>query len=205
MLDDNFDSRAYEFDAFSEFDDRELEEWDSLKDLLSDLDEREREPIAPGSFGLPALLGDSDGIARWVLRLSQVRRLSRVTSLLRDLPRAPWCIAVRVIAIDADAIRIGVTTTRSVGQDHVSGYVAQLVGDTNDLIAAIEPVAPQADGERWLTAEEVAHELGVEAHEVQRWIDAGLLVTRQVETAGGSERRIRLRRTTARQRVGAEV
>ena len=193
MLDDNLDSRAYELDTFSELDDGELEEWDSLKDLLSDLDNREREPIAPGAFNIPALLGDGDGIARWVLRLSRIRRLSAITDLCRGLPRTPWCIAVRVIAIDRDAVRIGVTTTRHVSQEQFVAVVAQLLGSTGDLNVVIEPVGRQAAGERWLTIDEVACELRIEPSNVERWIEAGLLVTRQVETDGESEWRIRLR------------
>jgi hypothetical protein len=201
VLDDNFDSRAYDLDAFSELNDDDLEEWDSLKDLLSDLDDREREPIAPGAFNTPALLGDGDGIARWVLRLSQIRRLAKITGLLQGLPRVPWCIAVRVIAIDPDAIRIGVTTTRRVSQDQLTDFVVQLIGSASDLNIEIEPVGNQATGERWLTVDEVAHELRIEPTDVTRWIEAGLLVTRQVETAHGSEWRIRLRPAPVKQVV----
>ena len=201
MLDDNLDSRAYELDAFSELNDGELEEWDSLKDLLSDLDDREREPIAPGTFNTPALLGDGDGIARWVLRLSQIRRLAKITSLLQGLPRAPWCIAVRVIAVDRDAIRIGVTTTRRVSQDQLTDFVVQLIGSASDLNLEIEPVGNQATGERWLTVDEVARDMRVEPPDVERWIEAGLLVTRHVETAHGSEWRIRLRPAPVKQVV----
>lgn len=201
MLDDNLDFRAYELDAFSELDDGEMEEWDSLKDLLSDLDDREREPIAPGTFNTPALLGDGDGIARWVLRLSQVRRLAKITSLLQGLPRAPWCIAVRVIAVDRDAIRIGVTTTRRVSQDQLTDFVVQLIGSASDLNLEIEPVGNQATGERWLTVDEVARDMRVEPPDVERWIEAGLLVARHVETAHGSEWRIRLRPAPVKQMV----
>jgi len=201
VLDDNLDFRAYELDAFSELDDGEMEEWDSLKDLLSDLDDREREPIAPGTFNTPALLGDGDGIARWVLRLSQVRRLAKITSLLQGLPRAPWCIAVRVIAVDRDAIRIGVTTTRRVSQDQLTDFVVQLIGSASDLNLEIEPVGNQATGERWLTVDEVARDMRVEPPDVERWIEAGLLVARHVETAHGSEWRIRLRPAPVKQMV----
>ncbi|HEX7102747.1 MAG TPA: helix-turn-helix domain-containing protein [Nitrolancea sp.] len=201
MLDDNLDSRAYDLDAFSELDDGDLEEWDSLKDLLSALDDREREPIAPGSFDIPALLGDGDGITRWVLRLNQIRRLSGIALLQQGLPRAPWCIAVRVIAIDPDAIRIGVTTTRRVSQDQLSDFVAHLLGSTGDLNVEIEPVVRQATGERWLTIDEVADEFRARPRHIERWIEAGLLVARQVETAHGSEWRIRLRPAPTRQTV----
>jgi hypothetical protein len=143
VLEDNFDSRAYERDAFSQLDDDDLEEWDSLKDLLSDLDDREREPIAPGSFTIPPLLGDGNGIARWVLHLRQIRRLSGVTSLLQGLPRAPWCIAVRTIAIDAGGIRLGVTTTSCVSQEQLAEFIAQLLGSTDDLTVEVEAVVRQ--------------------------------------------------------------
>jgi hypothetical protein len=201
VLENDFDSRAYERDAFSELDDVELEEWDSLKDLLSDLDDHEREPIASGAFAVPALLGDGDGIARWVLRLSQVRRLSAIADIRQGLPRAPWCIAVRVIAVDSDAVRIGVTTTRHVSQDRLAEFLEQLLGSTGDLNVEIEAVGRQAADERWLTIDEVACELRVEPRDIERWIESGLLVARQVETDAGSHWRVRLRPVPVKQTV----
>ena len=202
MLNDNLDSRAYELDTFSELADGELEEWDSLKDLLSDLAEREREPVASGAFKIPALLGDGDGITRWVLRLSQIRRLSGIALLRQELPRTPWCIAVRVIALDHDGIRIGVTTTRRVSQEQLSDVVSQLLDSARDLTVEIEPVVRQTGGERWLTIDEVESEFRIRPRHIERWIEAGLLVARQTETEHGSEWRIRLRPAPIRQAVG---
>lgn len=148
MFDEFREFEQDDFDAFTELDGGELEEWDSLKDLLSDLDERERErvPSTPGAFEVPALLGDGDGIARWVLRLGTVRRLSAVNNLRQGLPRAHWCIAVRVIAIDSDGIRLGVTTTRRVTQEQLSEFVARLSKNRNDLNVEIEPLTRQSVG-----------------------------------------------------------
>jgi hypothetical protein len=205
VFDDSRNDAPDDFNAFSELDEGELEEWDSLKDLLSDLDDREREPLASGAFEIPALLGDGDGIARWVLRLSQIRRISGITLLRQGLPRAPWCIAMRVIAIDHDAVRIGVTTTRRVSHEQLAEFVVQLLGSAGDLTIEIEPVTRQAAGERWLTIDEVADEFRVRPRHIERWIEAGLLVARQVETEHGLEWRIRLRPAPARQTVGVSA
>ncbi|HEX3722167.1 MAG TPA: helix-turn-helix domain-containing protein [Nitrolancea sp.] len=202
MFDDELLAERNGADAFSELDDHALEEWDSLKDLLSDLADRERVSENSGSFGVPALMGDGDGIARWVLAVGNVRRLSDILRLRQELPRDPWCIAARVIEIGPDRIRVGITTTMRVSHDQLQERVDQIIRATDGTTTDLEPVMLQSNNESWLTVDEAAHRLGAKVATVRGWVESGLFVTRQIETASGTEWRIRLRQRAAQQAVG---
>jgi excisionase family DNA binding protein len=202
MFDDYLVPERDEIDAFAELDDDALDEWDSLKDLLANLADRERANASSVTFGIPALLGDGDGIARWVLVLGSVRRLSHILRLRQELPRSPWCIAARVIEIGPETIRIGITTTMGVRHDQLMERVQQLLGTPDGTTTELEPVDHRSIDERWLTIDEVAHQLAVKARTVQRWIEIGLIVARQNDTPSGSQWRIRLRQPATHDAVG---
>jgi excisionase family DNA binding protein len=202
MFDDYLVPERDEIDAFAELDDDALDEWDSLKDLLADLADRERANASSVTFGIPALLGDGDGIARWVLVLGNVRRLSHILRLRQELPRSPWCIAARVIEIGPETIRLGITTTMGVRHDQLMERVQQLLGTPDGTAIELEPVDHRSIDERWLTIDEVAHQLAVKAGTVQRWIEIGLIVARQIDTPSGSQWRIRLRQPATHDAVG---
>lgn len=202
MFDDYLVRERNEIDAFAELDDDALEEWDSLKDLLADLADRERTNAGPSTFGIPALLGDGDGIARWVLVLGNVRRLSLIARLRQELPRSPWCIAAHVIQIGTDSIRIGITTTMDVRHEQLLEHIHQLLGMPDGMAIELEPVIHRSTGESWLTIDDVAHQLGVKPRTVKHWIEIGLIVARQIDTPAGSQWHIRLRQPAAHDTVG---
>ena len=202
MFDDYLLREHTEIDAFSELDDDALEEWDSLKDLLANLSDRERKHADSGTFGIPALLGDGDGIARWVLRIGDVLHLANIARLRLELPRNPWCIAARVIEVGSQTIRVGITTTMGVRHDQLLERVQQLLATPDGMTLELEPVIHRAIGERWLTIDDVAHQLSVKTRTVKRLIEIGLIDARQIETPSGAQWHVRLRQPATPDTVG---
>lgn len=174
-----------------ELDDRTLQQLDSLNSLLSAL---AHQPV-PGAnvrdFAIPALLGDGDGISRWMVALTNVRNLLHIQRLRADLTRNPWCIAARVIEFRADEIRMGVTTTRNIQPDQVHSAISALLDCNGETSIQVQQVAREASAGSWVTTTEAANRLGVKPRTVSRWIELGLVVAKQAQTTRGKEWLIR--------------
>ena len=190
MIESIFNPNA-DSDGFLEIDDKTVREWNSLNNLLSELAHQSSNGSSAHNFAIPALLGDGDGISRWVVVLRNVRNLSHVARLRRDLPRMPWCIASRVIEIGPEAIRVGVTSTAQIGRDKILSSIRQIVTEEGSHSISVHPVVREKTGENWITANEAAQQLGVKPRTVTHWIELGLVVAKQAETSTGQQWLIR--------------
>ncbi len=202
MIESTFNPNTDGLYGLPELDDSTLHEWDSLNQLLSELKQHSATGTGPHNFAIPALLGDGDGIARWVIVLHHVRNLTHVMRLRGELPKIPWCIAARVIEVGSEEIRLGLTTTRRVDLEQVTSAVAELIDEGPNTSIRVQPVLREPTGGTWVSATDAANRLGVKPRTVKHWIELGLVIAKQAETATGKEWLIRTGRPFTNQLIG---
>ncbi len=202
MIESTFNPNVEGLYGLPDLDDSTLHEWDSLNNLLAELKQQSATTTGPGNFAIPALLGDGDGIARWVIVLHNVRNLTYVSRLRGELPRIPWCIAARVIEVGAGEIRVGVTTTRKIDLERITAAVAELVDEDQTATIHVQPVLREPTGGTWVSADDAANRLGVKPRTVKHWIELGLVFAKQAETATGKEWLIRTGQSFTHQLIG---
>jgi hypothetical protein len=203
MIESTFNTIAGGVDELVELDEETLRQWESLNSLLSDLAQQSGTGAPGRDFAIPALLGDGDGVSRWMIVLGNVRNLAHVRRLRGDLPRYPWCVAARVIECGPDEIRIGITTTQNITCVQVEDAISAMLDANAQMSVRVQQISPdELTGATWVTMVEAANRLGVKPRTVNRWIERGLVVAKQAQTDRGKEWLIRTGQTFVNELVG---